>query len=47
MAFAQEKRWRRIEVTTPPLPAFEKTLSFYQMNGGVISGGSKLKVDIK
>lgn len=44
--FAREKGWHRIEVTTPPLPEFEETLSFYQSNGFEISGGRKLKADI-
>lgn len=46
MQFAREKDWHRIEVTTPPLPEFERTLSFYQNNGFEITGGRKLKVDI-
>lgn len=46
MKFAQEKGWHRIEVTTPPLPEFGRTLSFYQKNGFEITGGRKLKVDI-
>lgn len=44
--FAKEKGWHRIEVTTPPLPEFERALSFYQSNGFEISGGRKLKADI-
>lgn len=44
--FAQEKGWHRIEVTTPPLPEFERTLTFYQDNGFEITGGRKLKADI-
>lgn len=46
MKFAKEKGWHRIEVTTPPLPAFDRTLAFYQSNGFEITGGRKLKVDI-
>jgi len=45
--FASSKDWKRLEVTTPPLPQFEKTLSFYEMNDFEISGGRKLKTDIK
>jgi GNAT superfamily N-acetyltransferase len=41
--FAQEKNWTRLEVTTPPLPQFDKTLAFYQKHGFAISGGRKLK----
>jgi len=44
--FAKEKGWNRIEVTTPPLPEFDRTLSFYENNGFEITGGRKLKVDI-
>jgi GNAT superfamily N-acetyltransferase len=44
--FAREKGWHRLEVTTPPLPEFDRTLNFYEKNGFVISGGRKLKMDI-
>ena len=40
----QARGWRRLEVTTPPLPQFERTLAFYQRHGFHISGGRKLKV---
>lgn len=46
MNFAKEKGWKRLEVTTPPLPQFDKTLSFYQANGFEISGGRKLKINV-
>ena len=36
--------WKRLEVTTPPLPQFDKTLAFYEREGFAISGGRKLKV---
>jgi len=42
--FAISKNWERLEVTTPPLPEFERTLNFYQKNGFLISGGRKLIV---
>lgn len=45
--FATSKNWKRLEVTTPPLPQFDRTLSFYQNNSFEISGGRKLKIDIK
>lgn len=38
--------WKRLEVTTPPLPQFDRTLSFYQRNGFSISGGRKLKLNL-
>ena len=40
------KGWTRLEVTTPPLPQFDRTLAFYQQQGFSISGGRKLKVDL-
>ncbi|PHQ92712.1 MAG: GNAT family N-acetyltransferase [Sulfurimonas sp.] len=45
--FAGLKNWKRLEVTTPPLPEFDKTLSFYESNDFEIAGGRKLKIDIK
>ncbi|MES9937611.1 MAG: GNAT family N-acetyltransferase [Sedimenticola sp.] len=45
--FAREKGWHRLEVTTPPLPEFDRSLDFYEKNGFVISGGRKLKIDIE
>lgn len=44
--FAANKGWNRIELTTPPLPEFERTLNFYQSNGFEISGGRKMKMDV-
>ena len=43
--FAQDRHWHRIEVTTPPLPEFDRTLKFYQQNGFEITGGKKLKIE--
>jgi GNAT superfamily N-acetyltransferase len=42
----QSRGWRRIEVTTPPLPQFDRTMAFYQREGFSISGGRKLKLDL-
>jgi len=42
----QAKGWRRLEVTTPPLPQFDRTLAFYQQQGFSISGGRKLKLEL-
>ena len=42
----QSKGWRRLEVTTPPLPQFDGTLAFYQREGFRISGGRKLKLEL-
>ena len=44
--FGNSRGWRRLEVTTPPLPQFDKTLAFYQKEGLAITGGRKLKVDL-
>lgn len=41
--FGDQRDWKRLEVTTPPLPQFEATLSFYEREGFEISGGRKLK----
>ena len=38
--------WTRLEVTTPPLPQFDRTLAFYEREGFAISGGRKLKVSL-
>ena len=35
--------WTRLEVTTPPLPEFDRTLRFYEANGFEVTGGRKLK----
>jgi len=42
----QVRGWRRLEVTTPPLPQFDRTLAFYQRQGFSISGGRKLKLEL-
>lgn len=45
-SFAASRGWTRLEVTTPPLPRFNRTLAFYEREGFAISGGRKLKVDL-
>lgn len=35
--------WKRLEVTTPPLPLFQRTLAFYEKQGFAPAGGRKLK----
>ncbi|HJW25239.1 MAG TPA: GNAT family N-acetyltransferase [Rhodocyclaceae bacterium] len=45
-AFGRSRNWTRLEVTTPPLPQFDKTLAFYERKGFSISGGRKLKVSL-
>jgi GNAT superfamily N-acetyltransferase len=44
--FGNSRGWTRLEVTTPPLPQFDKTLAFYEREGFAITGGRKLKVDL-
>jgi len=41
--FGRIRGWRRFEVTTPPLPQFERTLGFYTREGFSVTGGRKLK----
>lgn len=43
---ARSRGWTRLEVTTPPLPQFERTLAFYEREGFGISGGRKMKADL-
>lgn len=45
--FAAEKAWTRLEVTTPPLPEFERTLHFYEKQGFAVTGGRKLKLGLR
>ncbi len=35
--------WKRLEMCTPPLPEFERTLAFYRRNSFEITGGRKMK----
>lgn len=41
--YGQSQGWKRLELCTPPLPAFDRTVSFYQNNGFEITGGYKMK----
>jgi GNAT superfamily N-acetyltransferase len=41
--FGAKRGWRRLEVTTLPLPEFNRTLGFYERQGFSITGGRKLK----
>lgn len=43
LALARQLGWRRLEVTTPPLPEFERIMHFYQCQGFAVSGGRKLR----
>ena len=42
-AHGREHGWQRLEVTTPPLPAFDRALAFYEREGFAVTGGRKLK----
>jgi GNAT superfamily N-acetyltransferase len=42
----QAKGWVRLEVTTPPLPQFDRAMAFYEREGFSISGGRKLKLEL-
>ncbi|MBF0566015.1 MAG: GNAT family N-acetyltransferase [Nitrospirae bacterium] len=42
--FGASSGWKRMEVTTPPLPEFKRSLNFYQKYGFSRQGGYKLKV---
>jgi GNAT superfamily N-acetyltransferase len=44
--FARSRRWTRLEVTTPPLPQFDRTLAFYERHNFSVSGGRKLKMNL-
>ena len=44
--FGNGRGWKRLEVTTPPLPQFDATLAFYEREGFEVSGGRKLKAVI-
>ena len=44
--FSKNKKWKRLELCTPPLPEFDRTVAFYQENGFEITGGYKMKYSI-
>ncbi|MBE1443410.1 GNAT superfamily N-acetyltransferase [Paenibacillus sp. OAS669] len=44
VAYANAMGWTRLEVSTPPLPAFVRSLAFYQREGFAVTGGEKLKL---
>jgi len=41
-SFGLSRGWIRLEVTTPPLRQFDRTLAFYEREGFAISGRRKL-----
>lgn len=46
-SFGRSRGWKRLEVTTPPLPEFDNTLAFYEREGFAITGGRKLKIALQ
>ncbi|AVR94875.1 GNAT family N-acetyltransferase [Pseudoduganella armeniaca] len=42
-ALAPGRGWAALELCTPPLPQFERTLAFYQRHGLVPVGGRKMR----
>lgn len=43
-AFGQSYHWKLLQVATPPLPQFDRSLAFYEREGFVVTGGRKLQV---
>ena len=43
VAYGNSRGWNRLEVTTPPLPNFKRTLAFYEQHGFSNAGGKKLQ----
>jgi GNAT superfamily N-acetyltransferase len=41
--YGKQHNWSCIELCTPPLPEFEKTLNFYKKNGLIPVGGRKMR----
>jgi GNAT superfamily N-acetyltransferase len=44
--YGRSKNWKRLELCTPPVPEFDRTVDFYQNNGFEITGGFKMKYAI-
>jgi len=44
--FAKLKKWKRLELCTPPVPEFDRTVEFYKSNGFELTGGYKMKYAI-
>ena len=44
--YARSKKWKRLELCTPPVPEFDRTVAFYKDNGFEIAGGYKMKYAI-
>lgn len=39
----KENSWKRLELCTPPVPEFQRTVDFYRANGFEVTGGYKMK----
>jgi GNAT superfamily N-acetyltransferase len=44
--YARSNNWKRLELCTPPVPEFQRTVEFYINNGFEITGGYKMKYAI-
>ena len=38
------RKWKRLEVATPPLPHFDRTVKFYERQNFEVTGGKKMRV---
>lgn len=38
------RKWKRLELCTPPLPEFERTVDFYKRQNFEVTGGKKMRV---
>lgn len=43
VSLAKDNGWKRLELCTPPVPEFNRTVAFYQANNFEITGGYKMK----
>ncbi len=41
--YSKARGWKRLELSTPQLPEFDRTVEFYQSNGFEITAGCKMK----
>jgi len=46
VALARNRRWRRLEVGAPPVPQWQRTVTFYERNGFVVIG-PRLKLEVR
>lgn len=44
--YGRKEGYNRIELTTPPIPEFQRSLDFYLRNGFEITGGRKVKFEL-